>query len=286
MKPAPFAYARAEDIGHAITLWQQSGPDARLIAGGQSLVASLNLRLADVPVLIDISRIDGLKGITMTSTGLRLGALVTHGEIERSALVAAHAPAMHEAAPLIAHPAIRSRGTIGGSLAYADPAAEWPAVMVALGATIITHGPKGERRVPADAFFLGLFETALQDFEMIVAVDVPALVAGERQVVRELARRSGDYAMVGLCGRTIANPTGQLSGTRLVYFGAGDRPVVARAAMDALDAGAGLEAAKAALDKDLDPADDLQASGAMKIHLAKVLLGRAFTPLLAQAKAA
>ncbi len=176
MKPAPFAYVRAEDIGHAIALWQQSGPDARLIAGGQSLVASLNLRLADVPVLIDISRIDALKGITITSTGLRLGALVTHGEIERSALVAAHAPAMHEAAPLIAHPAIRSRGTIGGSLAYADPAAEWPAVMVALGATIITHGPKGERRVPAEAFFLGLFETALQDFEMIVAVDVPALL--------------------------------------------------------------------------------------------------------------
>jgi carbon-monoxide dehydrogenase medium subunit len=286
MKPAPFAYVRAEDIGQAITLWQQSGPDARLLAGGQSLVASLNLRLADVPVLIDISRIDALKGITITSTGLRLGALVTHGEIERSALVAEHAPAMHQAAPLIAHPAIRSRGTIGGSLAYADPAAEWPAVMVALGATIVTCGPNGERHVPAEAFFLGLFETALQDFEMIVAVDVPALVAGEWHVVRELARRSGDYAMVGLCGRTIASPAGQLSGTRLVYFGAGDRPVVAQAAMAALDAGDGLEAAKVALDQDLDPADDLQASGAMKIHLAKVLLGRAFAPLLAKAKAA
>ena len=286
MKPAPFAYVRAADIGHAIALWQQSGLDARLIAGGQSLVASLNLRLADVPVLIDIARIDALKGITLTDVGLRLGALVTHGEIEHSALVAKHAPAMHEAAPLIAHPAIRSRGTLGGSLAYADPAAEWPAVMVALGATIITQGPGGERRVPAESFFRGLFETALQDFEMIIAVEVPAMVAGEHQVVRELARRSGDYAMVGLCGRTIAAADGRLSGTKLVYFGAGDRPVLARTAMAALDAGAGLEAAKAALDKDLDPADDLQASGTMKIHLAKVLLGRAFAPLLAQAKAA
>lgn len=285
MKPAPFAYVRAGDVGEALRLWQQAGPDARLIAGGQSLVASLNLRLADIPTLIDIGRIEALRGIADLGDVLRFGALVTHREIEHSPLVAGSVPAMAQAAPLIAHPAIRTRGTLGGSIAYADPAAEWPAVAVALEATVVTAGPKGERRIPADEFFRGLFETALLPFEMIVAIDVPKLQVGEVQTVKELARRSGDYAMVGLVARSVMT-SGQPSQTRLAFFGAGERPVLARNAMAALDAGQGVEAAATALSRDLDPADDLQASGAMKTHLAKVLLRRAMAPLLSSGKAA
>ena len=285
MKPAPFAYRRAEDIAHAIALWQAEGEDARLLAGGQSLVASLNLRLAEVPALIDLSRIAALKGIADLGPALRFGALVTHAEIERSALVARHVPAMHQAAPLIAHPAIRTRGTLGGSLAYADPAAEWPACMVALGATIITAGPKGERRIAAEAFFRGLFETALLPFEMIIAIEVPKAAPGERQQVLELARRSGDYAMIGLVARAVLAGHG-VSGCRLVFFGAGDQPVLAQGAMAALNGGATPEQAAEALDDDLDPADDLQASGAMKRHLGKVLLKRALAAMTQPARAA
>ncbi|MCA0405854.1 MAG: FAD binding domain-containing protein [Proteobacteria bacterium] len=267
MKPAPLAYARATDIGHALALWREAGPDARLIAGGQSLIAGLNLRLSDVPVVIDITRIESLRGIEEAGTVLRIGALTTHDDIARSALVAQHAPAMAQAAPLIAHAAIRTRGTIGGSLAYADPAAEWPAVVLALEGTIIAASSKGERRIRAEDFFLGLFETALQPFEMIVAVEIPKAAPGERHVVKELARRSGDYAMVGLVARFAG------ARSRLAFFGVGDTPVLAKGAMTAL--GSGVEAASAALDGDLDPPDDLQASGAMKRHLAKVLLKRA-----------
>jgi aerobic carbon-monoxide dehydrogenase medium subunit len=285
MKPAPFAYVQARDVEHALALWQEAGEDARLIAGGQSLVASLNLRLADVPVLIDIARIESLRGIDGVGSVLRLGAMTTHRDIERSALVAHHAPMMAAAAPLIAHPAIRTRGTLGGSLAYADPAAEWPACMVALGAILVTAGPAGERRIAAEAFFLGLFETALQPFEMIVAVEVPVLRAGVVQHVTELARRTGDYAMVGLAATTDLSG-GAPSATRLVYFGAGDRPVLAQNAMTAIDSGAEVEAVLALLDEDLDPADDLQASGAMKRHLAKVLLRRSLDTMTRTRKAA
>lgn len=267
MKPAPLAYARATDIGHALALWREAGPDARLIAGGQSLIAGLNLRLGEVPGLIDISRIEGLRGIEDRGHVLHIGALATHEAIGASKLVAQYASAMAQAAPLIAHPAIRTRGTIGGSLAYADPAAEWPAVVLALEGTVVIASAKGERRIAADDFFLGLFETALEPFEMIVAVEIPKAAAGERHVVKELARRSGDYAMVGLVARFAG------ARSRLAFFGVGDTPVLATHAMAAL--GAGMEAASAALDDDLDPPDDLQASGAMKRHLAKVLLKRA-----------
>lgn len=271
MKPAPLAYARARDVAHALALWQEAGEDARLIAGGQSLIAGLNLRLGDVPAIIDISRIEALSGIEDAGAVLRIGALTTHEAIGASALVAQHAPAMTQAAPLIAHAAIRTRGTLGGSLAYADPAAEWPAVVLALEGTIIAASAKGERRIAAEDFFLGLFETALKPFEMIVAVEIPKAPPGERHVVKELARRSGDYAMVGLVARLAG------ARSRLAFFGVGDTPVLAKGAMVALSSGA--EAASASLDDDLDPPDDLQASGAMKRHLAKVLLKRALAEI-------
>lgn len=278
MKPAPLAYARASDLGHALALWREAGPDARLIAGGQSLVAGLNLRLADVPALIDISRIESLCGLGCEGGTLRIGALTTHAEIGRSEPVARHAPLLTEAAPLIAHPAIRTRGTLGGSLAYADPAAEWPACMLALDAVIVVQSEAGERRIPAADFFLGLFETALQPFEILVAVEIPVIAAGRRQAIRELARRSGDYAMAGLAAAGTPSDGG-LRDVKLAYFGLGSTAILASGAMRILDQGGDLEDACAALDDDLDPADDLQASATMKRHLAKVLLRRVVAAL-------
>jgi carbon-monoxide dehydrogenase medium subunit len=272
MKPAPLAYLRANDVDHALSLWREAGPDARVLAGGQSLLAGLNLRVGEVSALIDIGRISSLRGVSDLGDALRIGALTRHADLARDPLIAQHAPALAQAAPLIAHPAIRTRGTIGGSLAYADPASELPACVVALDATIIVRSEAGERRVPATEFFFGLFETALEPFEMIVAIEVPKIAPGGRHVVLELARRSGDYAIAGI---VLAAPAGvSLSGARLAFFGVGPAPVLAVEAMAALES-AGVEAACVALDGDLDPSADLQGSAEMKRHLAKVLLRRA-----------
>jgi aerobic carbon-monoxide dehydrogenase medium subunit len=274
MKSPPFAYARAKNVAHAIALWGEAGPDARLLAGGQSLMPGMALRLTDVPALIDINHLEELRGITEVGDTLRIGALTRHAELGRDELVARHAPALAQAAPLIAHPAIRTRGTIGGSVAYADPAAELPACIVALRAMVVARGEIGERRIPAAEFFLGLYETALAEFEMIVAIEVPKIGPKRRQIVTELARRSGDYAIAGLV--LAADVDGDaLNDTRVVFFGVGDAPVLASGAMNALDTSAGLDAACAALEQDLDPAADLQGGPEMKRHLARVLLRRA-----------
>ncbi len=283
MKPAPLSYARASDVGHALALWREAGSDARILAGGQSLLAGLNLRMSEVDGLIDISRIASLRTIDLVGDSLRIGALTRHADLERSKLVALHAPALAQAAPLIAHPAIRTRGTIGGSLAYADPAAELPACMLALDAEIVAQGDGGERRIAARDFFTGVFETALEPFELLIAVEIPVLRPGRAQAVWELARRSGDYAMAGLVAAADVTPAG-LRDVRLAYFGVGGSPVLARTAMAALDAGRPVAEAEAALDDDLDPSDDLQASGAMKRHLAKVLLRRVVGDLAAPAR--
>lgn len=285
MKPAPLAYARARDLAHAFALWREAGAEARLLAGGQSLLAGLNLRLSDAGLLIDISRVVELRGVSDAGAFLRIGALTRHAEIGASDLVARFAPALAQAAPLIAHPAIRTRGTLGGSLAYADPAAEWPACMVALEAAIVIRSEAGERRMAARDFFTGLFETALEPFEMIAAVEIPKIAEGRRQCVLELARRSGDYAMAGLVAAADVAP-GRFSNVRLAYFGVGATPVLAQAAMQALEGGGSAEDAAAALDADIDPADDLQASGATKKHLAKVLLRRALAALGGEKRAA
>jgi carbon-monoxide dehydrogenase medium subunit len=246
MKAAPLAYARANDVSHAIELWQQAGPDARLLAGGQSLLAGLSLRISDVPALIDISRITSMRG----------------------PVVAEFAPAFAQAAPLIAHAAIRTRGTVGGSIAYADPAAEIPACVLALDATIFVSGPQGERKIAASNFFLGLYETALEPFEIITAIEVPKITPAGRQIVTELARRSGDYAIAGLvlAGNLV---DGKLNHPKVVYFGVGLAPVMAHAAMAALANGDPIDAACAALADDLDPPADLQGSSEMKRHLAQ-----------------
>lgn len=272
MKPAPFGYARAQSIDHAISLLSQHN-EARLIAGGQSLIATLNMRLAAPRLLVDINGLDELKSIALRGEHLEIGALVRHAEAERSAEVARHAPLIARALPHIAHPAIRNRGTIGGSIAFADPAAELPACLIALGGEVDIAGPAGRRTtVAADDFFTGLFETALGASDMLLAVRVPAAGPGSRCGFSELARRHGDYALVGLAASAQA-VGGVLTGIRLVYFGVGTTPVRARGAELAL-ARDRLDDAVAALADDLDPADDVQASRAARRHMAGVLLRR------------
>lgn len=278
MKASPLEYARAVDLDSALTLLREGGADAKPIAGGQSLVASLNLRLVDGVRLVDINHLQELRGIEDLGDRLRIGALTRHCELETSPLIARWTPALAQAASLIGHVAIRTRGTIGGSIAYADPAAELPACAVALNASIVLAGPAGERRVPAESFFHGLFETARNDDELITAVEFPKIAEGERQVVLELARRSGDYALAGIVV-TCARENNTFAGCRIACFGVGEAPVLARQAMQALADGNDIEAACQALDADLDPPDDATASGEYKKHISRVLLKRALSEL-------
>jgi aerobic carbon-monoxide dehydrogenase medium subunit len=277
VKPAPFAYAKARTLDHAIELLGRE-QDARLLAGGQSLIATLNMRLSHPALLIDINGIGGLAAIARKNGHVEIGALVRHAQAERSSDIARHAPLIALAMPHIGHPAIRNRGTIGGSLAFADPAAELPACLLALGGELDIAGPQGRRTVKADDFFKGLFETALTPRDVLIAVRVPAADANTRVGFAEFARRHGDYAMAGLAACARADGK-RLADVRLAYFGVGSMPVRARGAETAL-VGGDVEAAVGALAKDLDPLDDVQASGAVKLHLAGVLLRRVAKQLM------
>lgn len=287
MKWPAFAYARVDTLD---ALWRtraEAGPDARVIAGGQGILAALGFRLSSPSALIDISHIAELSGISLGQDGLRIGALTTHTELGASQLVDRHAPLLAAAVPLIAHTAIRNRATIGGNIAYADPASELPACLVALEATIVTASQDGERRIPASRFFKGLFETALRDGEIIAAITVPQTSAGAVYGIDEVARRSGDYAMAGLAA-ALHIEAGRIAHARLVYFGVGEKPVLAETASAALCAATltpGLAAAEASLSLDLDPSGDQHASAEMKLHLARVLTRRLVTRLVAEAQA-
>jgi carbon-monoxide dehydrogenase medium subunit len=277
MKAPPFAYARPASLAQAFDLIARHGDGAVILAGGQSLMASLNMRLSAPELLVDINRIDGLGEIAFADGTLRIGALVRHVELEHSALVASHAPLITQAMPHVAHPAIRNRGTLGGSLAFADPAAELPACMVALGARFELASATGARTVPAAAFYEALYRTALVPGEILVAVEIPEAAAPCRYGFAEFARRLGDYAIAGVAVRvTVAQ--GRFEDAAIVCFGAGTRPVAAATACLALAGHSNTAetraAVAAALAADLDPPEDLQASGEMRLHLAQVLTRR------------
>jgi aerobic carbon-monoxide dehydrogenase medium subunit len=276
VKPAPFAYAKARTLKEAVALLAKHKDDARLLAGGQSLIATLNMRLSQPSLLIDINGLKGLDGIAKKGKFIEIGALARHAQVERSELIAKHAPLIALAMPHIGHPAIRNRGTFGGSIAFADPAAELPACLLALGGEVVIAGPRGKRTVKADAFFKGLFETALRPQEMVTTVRIPAADKSTRVGFAELARRHGDYAMVGLAASARADAKG-LRDVRLAYFGVGATPLRAKKAEAAL-AGGDVNAAVAALD--LDPSDDVQATAEVKKHLAGVLLRRVAKQLM------
>jgi carbon-monoxide dehydrogenase medium subunit len=265
VKAPSFAYAKPQSLAEAFDLAQR--PGAKVLAGGQSLIPALNMRLSSPELLVDITGLP-LKGISLEQGVLRIGALVTHAQIERSEEIAAHAPLLAEAVRHVAHPAIRNRGTLGGSIALADPAAEYPACMVALEATIVVAGKDGERLVAAQDFFKGLFEVDLQPGELVTAVEFPAQLKDQRSVFLELARRHGDYAIIGLAAY-------KGKSTRFVFFGAGATPVFAKGASRA----ATLDEAKKLLEQELAPPADLYSDSATKLHLAKVLLQRAWNTL-------
>jgi carbon-monoxide dehydrogenase medium subunit len=275
VKPAPFAYAKARSLEQAIALLGEH-KDARLLAGGQSLIVTLNMRLSAPSLLIDINGIGGLDGIAHKNGVVEIGALTRHAAAERSGVIAQHAPLIARAMPHIGHAAIRNRGTIGGSIAFADPAAELPACLLALGGEVEASGPKGKQTIKADDFFKGLFETALGPQDVLTAIRVPAAGKDTRVGFAELARRHGDYAIVGLAACARADGKG-LSDVRLAYFGIGATPVRAKKAEAALASG-NIEAAVAALD--LEPHDDVQATAKVKKHLAGVLLRRVATQLM------
>ena len=264
MKAPSFAYAKPRSLAEAFDLLER--PGAKILAGGQSLIPSLNLRLSAPELLVDITGIEGLSNIEVQDGMVRIGALCTHAKLERSAELREHLPLVAEAASHIAHPAIRNRGTLGGSLAFADPAAELPACALALDATLIVSARKGERRVKASEFFKGLFETDLEPGEILVGAEFPK---AEKSVFLELTRRQGDYAIVGLAGIT------KTSQKRICFFGVGATAVLAKQATKARS----LEEAKTALAKDLAPPADLYHSSVTKLHLAKVLLERAWNRL-------
>jgi aerobic carbon-monoxide dehydrogenase medium subunit len=282
MKASAFAYARATSVLNALELLAAHGDKAKVLSGGQSLMPAMNLRLISPEIIVDIGELAELRGIAVKGDVLSIGALTRHADLLKSPEIAAHVPLLTEAISHVAHPAIRNRGTIGGSLAHADPASELPACMVVLDATIIIRGPRGERRVAAREFFTGIYETVLSPQELLVAVELPAARKGSAHFFREFARRHGDYAIVGLAAQAIFD--GDLfADLRLGFFAVGDRPLLARAAGKLVNVTITpelLSDASAALSEELDPQVDHQASPAMRRHLAKVLLIRCVSTLL------
>lgn len=280
MKPPPFEYFAPRSEEEALQRLAEYGWDAKLLAGGQSLIPAMNFRLARPAVLVDLNRIDSLRYVEDAEGGLRIGAMTRQAVVERDGMVAARAPLLAAALPHLAHPQIRSRGTIGGSLAHADPAAELPAVMVALGARLRIVGPDGERWIDAADFFIGLFTTALMPGEMLVEVRIPPTPSGARHAFLEVARRHGDYALAGVALQLQVDAEGRCSDARIVLLSVGDGPVVAGGCATALigrrlDAGSISEAAAIAAIDDIDPPGDLHASPEYRRHLVRVLARRA-----------
>lgn len=288
MKAPAFSYARPKRMADVLTLLEKHGDEARLLAGGQTLLATLNMRLSEPALLIDMQSVQELKGLSVAGNCLRIGAMVTHSEIEASALVAQHAPLLRMAAPHIAHRAIRNLGTFGGSIAYGDPAAEWPACLLALDGIVVARNLKGERRIAAREFFTGLYSTELAPNEVIVACEVPVATSSHRFAFNELARRHGDYAAVGLAVSVQWND-GMLDQVRLAWLGVGNMPLRSTATEQVFQgqrlSDALLAQAQETLRSELQAEADLTHSAAAKRHLAGVMLKRTLNSLSAQAPA-
>jgi aerobic carbon-monoxide dehydrogenase medium subunit len=282
MKASAFAYARATSVANALELLAAHGDRARVLSGGQSLIPAMNLRLLAPELIVDIGELAELRGIAVKGETLVIGALTRHADLLKSSHIVKCAPLLAAAVAHVAHPAIRNRGTIGGSLAQADPASELPACMLALGATIVVRGPGGERRIAAEEFFTGIYETKLAPQDLLVAIEVPVARKGSAHFFQEFARRHGDYAIVGLAAQAVLQGDG-FADLRLGYFAVGDKPVLAKAAAKLTGVTitpALLAEASAALSAELDPHEDQQATPAMRRHLAKVLLARCVASLL------
>ena len=288
MKAPAFSYARPKHLTDVLALLEKHGDEARLLAGGQTLLATLNMRLSEPALLIDMQSVQELKGLSLAGNCLRIGAMVTHSEIEASKLVAQHAPLLGMAAPHIAHRAIRNLGTFGGSIAYGDPAAEWPACLLALDGIVVARNLQGERRIAARDFFTGLYTTELAANEVISACEVPLATPTHRFAFEELARRHGDYAVVGLAASAQMNE-GELDQVRLAWIGVGNMPLRSTATEQVLQgqqlSDALLARALEALRSELQAEADLTHSAAAKQHLAGVMLKRVLNTLSSPAPA-
>jgi carbon-monoxide dehydrogenase medium subunit len=275
MKPPPFDYVAAKTVDEALHALAEGGEDAKVLAGGQSLIPLMSLRLARPSLLVDVTRIAELGGIARTNGSLSIGATVRHRQAERSDEIRTAVPLIAEAMPHIGHLAIRTRGTIGGSLAHADPAAELPAVALALDATFTVRSrDRGERTISAEDFFQGYFTTALEPDEMLTAIAFPVAGAGTGFALEEVARRHGDFAMVG-AAVAVTKADGKLTGARIALINAAEKPVRATAAEDAVASGASFADAAAAAAAELEPSGDLHASPAYRRKVAAVCVRRA-----------
>jgi CO/xanthine dehydrogenase FAD-binding subunit len=290
LKPAPFDYVAAHSLEAALSTLQEYGDDAKLLAGGQSLIPLLNFRLAKPTILVDLNRVPNLDYVRpAVEGGLRLGAMVRQSRLETDPLIAEKVPLLAEAVPFIAHPQIRNRGTIGGTLAHADPAAELPAVAVALEARLRLQSRAGERWVDAESFFVGLLTTALEPEEILVEIEIPPAPHRTGWSFLEISRRHGDYALAGLAARVTLDDAGRCTAARLVFMSVGDGPVVADSAAAILvgsipEDGLIDDCSHHAAEAEIQPTGDIHASAAFKRHLCRVLTGRALRTAIARAR--
>jgi aerobic carbon-monoxide dehydrogenase medium subunit len=283
MKPAPFQYIRPPSVDEALAALANHGDDAKILAGGQSLVAMMNLRLVKPSALIDINRLADLDYIRLEDGALAIGALTRQSAVESSSVIAETCPLMSEAIRYVAHKPIRNRGTIGGNLAHADPTSELPAVAVALGATFTAHSQRGQRTIAASDFFLGPLTTALQHDELLVEVRFPAWASGQGWSFMEISPRAGDYALVAVAA-TLQVQNGVCQSARLVYSGLDDHATRATAAEQALagqpaNEASFRQAAEVAANHG-DPASDFHASAEYRRDLVRVLTRRALLQAL------
>jgi carbon-monoxide dehydrogenase medium subunit len=292
MKPAPFKYYAPTTIQETLATLAKHGYEAKVLAGGQSLIPMMNFRLAQPSILVDVNNVADLSYIRPTKDGgLLVGAMTRQRQVEHDPLVAERAPMVHEAMPKIAYPQIRSRGTLGGSLAHADPSAELPAVSVALNARFRVRSQAGERWVPADEFFLGFFTTVLQPHELLVEVALPPMPPHSGWSFLEVARRHHDFALVGVAAAVAMDGKEQCQQAKMVFFSVGDGPVVARQAAEVLKGQvptpeAIREAAEGVARDDVDPSSDINASAEYRRHLVSVLGRRALTQAFERARGA
>jgi aerobic carbon-monoxide dehydrogenase medium subunit len=287
MKPAVFEYFRPQSLAEALALLSEYGSEAKPLAGGQSLIPAMNFRLATPSVLVDLNRLRELSYVNDAAGSVAIGAMTRQRVVETSELIASRVPLLAQTMPYIAHLAIRNRGTIGGSLAHADPAAELPAVMLALDAEFRVSHKDGHRHVAADDFFTGLFSTALKPGELLTEVKIPARPPRCGFAFQEVSRRHGDFALVGVAASVEVDDRGRCTAARISLLSVGDRPTLSGQAARALigqmpTAEAVRAAATAAATEDIDPTSDIHASAGYRRQLANVLTRRTLERAFAQ----
>jgi carbon-monoxide dehydrogenase medium subunit len=289
MKPAPFKYLVPDTLEEALDLLSEHGDEAKILAGGQSLVPAMNFRIHQPEVLIDLNRVPEFGYIREDGNAIRVGAMTRERHLEFDDLIAKHTPLLHEAVPFIAHPQIRNRGTLGGSLVNADPAAELPVLMLALNARLKARNTVGERWIAAQDFFVGMFTTALEADEILVEIELPVMSPHSGWSFMEVAPRAGDYALMGVAVLVTLDEDGKCKGAKLVYLNAGDGPVVANDSANSLQGEKISErlinsAAQFASESEITPFGNVHASPEFQRHLANTLTKRALKRALERAE--